>query len=239
VAWIACCQQVELVRLKHEIHPALARAAAPAAPVQPGRMATTPPQRAIDRLKTLLIEREQAVADARDAAADLGIPSRGAEMRAAVALATADLDRSIAQLIGPEAAARLAAADAPEPDPISAPMAPAPVVVNLPPPQVVVNVALPPPAPITLISAQAAMAEDSAGANESPVPDQPVYAASPVLYGGGLGGFVASRPARERKPTQAQALKYFAASAGIPLQASPLAAVATTSPLLLARGRLR
>ena len=47
----------------------------------------------VDRLRTLLLEREQAVADARDAAAQFGIPA-GPEMDEAVAFSTSDLDRA-------------------------------------------------------------------------------------------------------------------------------------------------
>ena len=230
VAWIACWQEVQLVRLKHQMR-AVAAVATPfhaaQAQLKPARPEVAlHPLPALDRLRSLLNEREQAAADARDAAAQLGIPA-GPEMDQAVAFSTAELDQAIAKLIGPAAAAQLAALNEPSvpvAPMIPAPVAPAPIYLNVPPAQVYVTVAA--PAPVMLAPA-------------TPVPAESDPADQAVAYPqtGGLGwGYVTSgRSERHHKPTQLEELKSLTASAGIPLAASPLGGVVSTSPLLLLR----
>jgi hypothetical protein len=62
--------------------------------------ANLPPGR-LARLKDLLVERTESVFDAKDAAEQQGIADGTLEMQRAMALATADLDREIAGLLGP------------------------------------------------------------------------------------------------------------------------------------------
>jgi hypothetical protein len=234
-AWIACWQQVQLVRLKHQIHAAAAvsEAARPneilsdRARSEPARPENPP--HPLDRLQTLLAERQRAVADARDAAAQFGIPA-GPEMDQAIAFSTADLDQAIAKLIGPAAVAQLAVVTTPSvpvAPAVPAPVAPAPIYVTVQPAQVYFTVAAPAP----VVVAAAAPAPD-----ESETEAQP--AAYPVATFGFGSSYVTTGRSERHKPTQAEQLKYFTASAGIPLAASPLAAVATTSPLLLLRQHL-
>ncbi len=233
IAWMACWQEVQLVRLKHQIRavatvsePAGVEPTRPEVAFHPARSTLRAPLPSIDRLRALLSEREQAVADARDAAAQFGIAA-GPEMDQAVAFSTADLDQSIAKLIGPAAAAQLAALNEPSipAAPMTpAPVAPAPIYVTVPPAQVYVTVAA--PAPVMVAEAPALAEPDT----------EDETAAYPYQQTGGLGwGYVTSGRTERHKPTQLEELKSLTASAGIPLAASPLGGVGSTSPLLLMR----
>jgi hypothetical protein len=246
IAWMACWQEVQLVRLRQQMRaatvasePARPQAALDLAPLDPAALNASELNPAelehsrsknalhalpsMDRLRTLFAERERAVADARDAAAQFGIPV-GPEMDQAIAFSTADLDQAIAKLIGPEAAAQLALATEPS-VPVApltpAPVAPAPIYVNVAPAPVYVTMAAPAP----VVSA-AASSEDGG------VEDEGTY---PVATGGLGWGYITSGRTQRHKETQLEQLQSLTASAGIPLEASPLGGVVSTSPLLLLR----
>lgn len=75
--------------------------------------ANLPPSR-MARLKDLLVERAEALADAQDAATQGGIGEGTSEMARATELATEDVDREIAGLLGPAPGLRL-----PEAEPVA------------------------------------------------------------------------------------------------------------------------
>jgi hypothetical protein len=85
------------------------------------------------RLGDLLTDRIEAFMDAQDAALREGFAEGSAETGRAVALAIAEDDRAIANLLGPDASRRMnGLLFGPAPEPVVAPeAAPAPVVVNV------------------------------------------------------------------------------------------------------------
>jgi len=237
VAWIACWQEVQLVRLKRQI-----KNRTEAAPVvtrpRVKLAAYHPPARTalsqLDELRELLIEREEAIADARDAAGDYGIAEGSPDMDRAILQATQDLDRAIVKLAGPAAATQVTMDIPTAPVPANVQVAPVPQVILIgsapaqttaPTTNVYVNVAAPEP---SYAYPPETEADSGSGA----------YAAQPLIYGG-IGASIGkpTRRSARRGVSSIQAVKYFAASAGIPLSSSPLGSMVATSPLLLSQQR--
>jgi hypothetical protein len=238
VAWIGCWQEVQLVRLRRQIRTQAAQpiaAVAVAVPVPSIAQAVRteahhpapPPSSPLDQLKELLIERQEAIADARDASAEVGIAEGSPDLDRAILLATEDLDRAIIKLAGPAAGSQLTqyiprATLPPDvrvaPAPASPVASPSPAYVAAQPANIFVNVAA--PAPVVVYEAPPA-AESFA----------PPYGPQQIIYGGLGASFGPPRRNQARKLTETEKARYFAAGAGIPLPRSPLPEVVVTSPV--------
>lgn len=254
-AWTACWQEWRLVELRRDVEANQtglqeARGTAKALTQQVTAMRTREHQVRdhaaavkfrLDRLKELLAEREEAIADAREAAEHLKIKDGSREMEEAIEYATRDLETQIALLAGPDAMRRpTISANLPP----GVQIAPAPVVPDVLPPS-------PPPAPPAAPPTEVAVnvAVNLPENLPAPAEPQPAYAVDPFGLPpvNALGVTVGNGRTKKAKPKPGQQAKLFAASAGIPMTGTPLGAQVTrgtglgaqvgNSPLLLIQQR--
>lgn len=190
-----------------------------------GRFALAGAAGRIARVDALFGDLDHDFSDARDAAHEEGIADGTAEMNRAIAAASADTVQRLAGLIGSAMADRLfvlevesnrwaqvpAAAPAP-----AQPPSQTTVVVNVAPQAVAQPVAVPVPVPVPEVETSASEEEAPAGA---PVAIWP----APVFYSAPAAPFrerPGHRPIARRFATSPAAVRFFAASAGIPLSTS-------------------
>lgn len=236
LASMACWQQVELARLRRQNGDqaaALAQLEAQTGALGRRVLADDRPLRetaaalvesdqtalAMQRLRSLLVDRAQTISDVRAAAAAFHIRDGSREMLIALKQATGDLDRQIAALAGPDATAGLGV----PPDEALLTDAPgsgaAPAMA----------------APATYVTPTVIQAPSSAVAPPPP-DDSLAEAETPALIG--LGGIGVSGEGRRHALSPGSAVLP-GAGAGIPLTVEPSFASSTTSPLLIEREQRR